>query len=488
MSRIKSLLGRSLKSPAVIYIISRYATYAMRFVISLFLAVNLGPFYLGIWGFITMIKQYIGQINFGISHSANIIASVHKNDEEYTKKILGNAFSMLIVLSGLGVLLLINSKSIGIDADNRYFFSTYMPYVCVIVALGYFNNLLTSISRLYNRVIDIAIVTSIDTVILLCIVPFLSERNLLNALVAVDLLVSVMTFLWFIVRIPIKIKLQIEWETVKLIQKKGIYLFAYLTSFSFIMLSTRYFISNNYLVEEFGFFSFSYTLASAVLMLLTSIEFLIAPKMINRLAGPNNNGQISKLLSNIRASYISLSHFLVHLIIMLFPIFLYFFPDYQSINTVFKITALAIVLQTNTFGYSGVLAARGKEKILAVIAFSTLLFNVLMLFCLVHLLKVPFYFAIVATIFAYLLYVLLIGIYGIKEIGKHVTLQTILHDVYSVKIFLPYIISLLCVFLSLPNTWFFIPFVIYIIMNFKDFRIIIETIKKVISNKNFLNI
>ena len=55
MSKLLSLIGNSLKNPAILYMLSRYGTYAIQFVNSIFIAVYMGPYYLGIWGFINLI-------------------------------------------------------------------------------------------------------------------------------------------------------------------------------------------------------------------------------------------------------------------------------------------------------------------------------------------------------------------------------------------------------------------------------------------------
>ena len=71
------------------------------------------------------------------------------------------------------------------------------------------------------------------------------------------------------------------------ILKKGLLLFLYNTCFYFIIISVRTIISGNYEVEEFGLFSFSFTLAHAVMLLLESLMFVIFPKMIGKMTGDN---------------------------------------------------------------------------------------------------------------------------------------------------------------------------------------------------------
>jgi O-antigen/teichoic acid export membrane protein len=99
MSKIFGLTKKAFINPAIFYVISRYATYIIQFVNSLFIAVYLGPYYLGIWGFINLVLGYLAQINFGIPHSVNIIVSVNKEKEEYAQKVIGNGLTMILGLS-----------------------------------------------------------------------------------------------------------------------------------------------------------------------------------------------------------------------------------------------------------------------------------------------------------------------------------------------------------------------------------------------------
>jgi hypothetical protein len=78
--------SKILKNKVTGYIASRYLTYAIQCINSLFIAVYLEPYYLGIWGFVTLILQYMNQLNLGISHSVNAIISIHKEKEWYVQK------------------------------------------------------------------------------------------------------------------------------------------------------------------------------------------------------------------------------------------------------------------------------------------------------------------------------------------------------------------------------------------------------------------
>jgi Na+-driven multidrug efflux pump len=173
---------------------------------------------------------------------------------------------------------------------------------------------------------------------------------------------------------------------------------------------------------------------------------------------------------------------------MVFPLFIYFFPDYQQASSVFKVTALTVVLYTNSFGYQGLLMARGFEKTISIIAFCALLLNIALSAFFVYAANVSFEYVIIATLITYLVYVFLLGTYGRKVLGLTSNFIATAKDTYPLRMMIPFFISFLLVVLSLPDIYFVIPFFVYSFLNFKDVLKIKEIIIKVIENPNFVDI
>ena len=487
MGRIGNLLKKGIKNPAIIYLISRYGTYIIQFINSLFIAVYLGPYYLGIWGFINLVIGYIGQLNLGISHSVNVIISIQKQEEDYVRKIIGNGISMVLCLSIVFVMFFMLNKIGILQIGNNYNFSNYIFPIAIISVLTHINALFSNIFRVYGKIHAIAINQSLYPIIVLFVIPFFREERLLWAMLITNSIAFVISFVLFLVQTPVKIKPLFEWEVFKFIQVKGWHLFIYNTSFYLILLTTKSFISSNYTVSEFGYFTFSYSLANVVLLLLNSISFLIFPKMLNRFA-TSSNEQITKILTSLRSAYISLSHLLIHFVIMVFPLFLLFFPDYSESSSVFKVTALTIVLYTNSFGYQGVLMAKGKEKLIGHIAIGALILNIILSAILVHFVNVSFNFVILSTLITYLIYVTVIGKFGMSILKMSSNFLSTIKNVYPWRMMIPFIISLLFVFLETPEWFFMVPFVLYLFLNWKEIFGLKIMFLKVVNNPNFINI
>jgi O-antigen/teichoic acid export membrane protein len=487
MEKVVKISKKIFSNKAILYVVSRYATYVIQFINSLFIAIYLGPFYLGIWGFINLVIGYISQLNFGISNSVNVIISVNKQDNAYVQKIVGNGISMIMGLSFLVMLFFLISNAANLHIGDRYHFNDYIVPVCIIAILTHLNDYFATIFRVYGKIFAIALNQSLYPVLVLFIIPFFRGESLLWAMVVINCVSFIASFILFFIQRPLSFKPLFEWNTVKYIQRRGWHLFVYNASFYLILLTTRSFISGNYSVEEFGYFTFSYSLANAVLLLLSSISFLIFPKMLNRFA-LSDNEHSQEILKTVRSAYISLSHLLIHLVIMVFPLFIYFFPDYQQASSVFKITALTVVLYTNSFGYQGLLMARGYEKNIGIIAFCALNINIILSFILVKVVHVSFEYVIVATLITYLIYVFVLGLSGRKVLGISSNFLATIKDIYPLRMMIPFFISFLMIIFSVPDIYFIIPFLLYLLLNWIDLIKIKETIIRIINDPEIINI
>ncbi|KUO62643.1 hypothetical protein APF79_04360, partial [bacterium BRH_c32] len=472
---------------AILYVISRYGTYIIQFVNSLFIAVYLGPYYLGIWGFINLVIGYISQLNLGISHSVNVIISINKQDEEYIRKIIGNGISMVLCLSIVFVMFFLLNKIGILQIGNKYNFINYIFPIAIIAVLTHINALFSNIFRVFGKIHAIAINQSLYPVIVLFVIPFFRGERLLWAMLITNSVVFFISFVLFLVQSPVNIKPLFEWKVFKFIQVKGWHLFIYNTSFHLILLSTKTFISTNYSVSEFGYFTFSYSLANVVLLLLNSISFLIFPKMLNRLA-TSSNDKINIILNNVRSAYISLSHLMIHFVVMVFPIFLIFFPAYSSTSSVFKITALTVVLYTNSFGYQGVLMAKGKEKLIGIIALCSLFLNIVLSAVLVYMMNVSFQYVILSTLVTYLIYVTVIGQFGKIILEIPFGFLSTIKEIFPIRMMIPFVLSLILVFLETPEWFFVMPFILYLILNYNETLGVKDIVLKVVNNPNFINI
>lgn len=480
------MLQKLLKNPVIGYITSRYATYAIQFINSMLIAIYLGPVYLGIWGFINLVIQYLSQLNFGIAHAVNTIASIKKHHTTYISKVIGNATLMLVGLTAVLVLLFLCNRFFNWNIGEKYNFGQFDIYVLIIAVSSYFTALFSSIFRIYGKLFEIAFSQSIFPIVLLPVILLVSRENLLDYLVYTYLITSLLSNLLFIVRFPVKVHFNLSKRLWWVIQKKGWHLFLYNSSFYLIIISTRSFISNYYTVTEFGYFTFSFSLANVILMLLTAFTFLIWPKLLNSLSQLSAEKSFA-LIKKIRSLYVSTSHLLVHLGIFLFPYFLLFFPQYRGTFEAFALIALTIVLYTNCFGYQGLLIARQKEKTVGYLSMSALALNLVLCYLLTAVFEVGFEKVILATMVSYVLYVFIMGVLGRKVLQIRFDLKECLVDIFPPAIMIPVVLSIVLLVFHVNPYAFFIPMVLYILLNYKEYYPLKETITELLVKPEKIN-
>lgn len=487
MNKYTDIIKKVSKNKVLNYVFSRYATYFIQFINSLFIAVFLGPYYLGIWGFVTLVIQYIDQINFGINHSVNAIISIHKKNVWYVEKIIGAAISMLFGLSFLLIVVFISNYLFDINIGLKYNFSTYAPMVTLIGILSYFNNLFSSIFRVYGKVLEIAINQSAFPVLTLIAIIFFRGENLLLAIVYANIIAFLFSLILYLSRVPIKLKPVYIPRLIKIIKKKGWHLFIYNTSFYLIAISTRSFISSYYKVDDFGYFTFAYSLANAISLLLGSFAFLIQPKLINRFS--NNNTEYNvQILDKLRNTYIATSHLLLYIALMAFPILLLIIPKYSISYHAFTLITLTVILYTNSFGYSGLFIAKGKEKILGYISLVSLLINIILVYILISVVKVDFSLAILGTMISYFVFIFLLTKFGRRYIQLKSDLLSCIKDAFPIKLALPFIVATILGIIKLNPFFMIIPLIIFIILNYKILISFKQELKNLIINPNITDI
>jgi len=482
---IKSLF---IKPNRVIYfVVSRYLTYGIQFLNSLLFAIYLGSYFLGVWGFFNLVIQYFLKIDFGIANSFQAIASVKKSDEKYVVSIFDSSLVLVGLLSTFVALIFFINYFFGLNIGAKYHFGEISILACLSIITNYFINLYSGLFRVFGTVFEIAFSQSCFPVLGLVLILVYHGANLIIWLTSVYFLASLISLVVFIIRSPIRLKFSFDLKLAKAIQRKGFYLFLYNAAFYLIVISTRTFISANYNVREFGYFTFAFSLSNVVLLLLQSFSFLIYPKLLNRLAHSSNENA-GNLIERVKSEYVLVSHFLVHTVILVFPLFLIFFPDYSKSLATFGLCSLSIVLYTNCFGFQGLLVAKNREKKIASFSICALLLNIILSYFLTAVIDINFAFAIISTAISYLVLIFLITRDGRKLLGLSVSITDLIKSTFPIRLLIPYIISFVFIMSGANSYYFLIPFVSFIILNFRGLLNLKKSFNEIMTNKKIINI
>lgn len=479
-----------IKNKVVGYVATRYLTLGVQFLNSILIAAILGPAYLAVWGFINLVLQYAAQLNFGIPHSLNVQLSINKDNDEVSTGLINAAVFSYLLLGVVFVLLIAGCKALGIEFGEKYNFSAYVIPVFFIAILTHFNTLFTNYFRVRNRLKEIIFFQSIiplATLVVLFVIK--DEERLISALLAVMLVGQIASTVIFLFSLDIKISFNLPKISpyMQLLLRRGFYLFIYNACFYYIIISTRSVVSAYYDVIEFGYFTFSFTLANAIMLLFDSFSFLIYPKIINRL-NQRDQKQTTAILSYIRNGYIVAIHLIMYSFILFYPLLIMLFPAYQEEFKCFALIVMSLVFYSNCFIYSSVLTANSREKQLGGIAFIILILNIALALCIALVFKWSYEYVVLATLVAYFVYNILLTIPSNGLMNIKNSFKTIFVDNFPLSLFIPFGLCLLFVVTDQPHYVYWIVFLLFLVLNFKKIKNLAAIVQRILKDPKIINI
>lgn len=483
MSKISKILNNKI----IVYMTSRYAVYGLQFITGLVIAGKLGPYYMGIYGFLQLILMYLTQINFGIPHSLNVLLVHNKENKELSDNYIGNSLLIITGMSVLVGLFYLYYRFFGIASFERYHADKFVIWICIVGILQYFNNIFTTIVRIKNKLRLLAFMQSLTILLNFVAIWIFTGETLITVLVANNVISNLISagLAFGHGCIPKPSNVQIRKEILSEILTKGFYLFLYNSCFYFIVISIRTIISTNYAIEEFGKFTFSYSVGNALLLLTGALAQIVFTKMLAKLSSKDID-EVNNALTTVRVSYMSATYFLVFLALPFFPILLHFLPKYQDAIYVLNMVALAVLINTNAYGYSTLLIARNKEKYSAIISVVSLLLNLGFALFLVKVLHVEYGLVILSIMLTYLFFTLACAFVGTKVIGQF-SWKRVFSDAFPIRLLIPYIVAILLSVYKMES-FIFVPLLVYLLINVRDIKIIIHYIRRMISNQNITDV
>lgn len=475
-----SKLIRASSNKVVLYMVTRYVVYFITFLSSMIIAAKMGPYYLGIWGFITLLIRYFHIIDLGIGNSITVLlvqnkgSQKNKDDYEMASLAILGIMSLAVLLIGLYYYLF------GISVFGKYELGNVFYFICIIAVFQYFNDYFLKVYRVKGKMFEFTFYQTILQVLTLIAVFFAREEKLVYLLVGIYLFSHLLSLFFYIHGKGISLKGRFDWKKVGDILGKGMFLFIYNFSFYMIIISTKTIIGAFYTVEEFGYFTFAYTLAQAAILLLTAFSSLIAPKLLDKFNSKDSH-VIDTTIRMVRINYVYLSHGLMYVAMTFFPVLIFFIPKYADTLEVINWASLATVLYANSFGYISFLMARNKEKVIAMNSFICFVVNVFMALFLAKVLHVGYDYVILATLFSYLLYAWLTVYCGKKELLPNVTFSIVFKEVFPIGLLFPFGCAVIVTIFNCSYLMF-IPLLIFLLINRSEIREIIMSFKKVIYN------
>jgi len=373
-NKIVSSISTLISNKNIVFISTKYLSYLISFVVGIVIANRLGVFYFGVYGFIKMLMQYLSYSNFGVNYSGLILMSQQdRNDDNFNNKILLSSLTCSIIIFAILYLVFVSYYGYFIPLlDEKYFLSNYLYYIFFIVLFKQINVIYINLFRVYNRLGLINIAFLLPCLAELVVLPFATGENLLHIVFLALAISNGIVMVIFAFSLPFKFRFIYEVKsTVKLISR-GIKLLIYNTSYYFIGLFTKSFVSKFFSVTIFSQFIFAYNISDAIMLLNNSISFLLYPSVIKQSMQLSGKALIKYLLE-IQEKYMLLANIIIIIAYMASPFLIVVTPQYSDSIPMLFILLFAQLLIANIFIMTTFLVQRKSENYLIVVGLTSLI-------------------------------------------------------------------------------------------------------------------
>ncbi|TKC56950.1 hypothetical protein FBD94_22395 [Pedobacter hiemivivus] len=388
----------------IIFTMLRYLTYGLMTIRGFVLAYYLGPYLLGIYGYLMLYQQYMSYTSFGINYSLNAeLALLTVGQKQERKSLIDSAFSGVLLISGL--LIFIGIIAYGFKLKLFPFENSY-KYAIIIVALTiltHFQQVFVNIFRVNKKLKPVIVGELVLAVGLLVVIFFFEGIELINVLFYVWGLSLLLIVLFY--KIVYSEKITVNFSKVRLLLKSGLPLLVYAFSYYLMGLMIRTLIGAFYPIEVMGYFSFANNITTAIMLGLDTVTWIIFPSIIARLADNNlSKDELQKYLVSFTNRLLVLVLIIVLLSIGSLPILFYILPKYRPIEFSLIILLMNQIVFNLGFVFVTLCIARKMHNQMALISLlSVVVSGVLSLvFCLN---KLPYIWLVISNVIGSLFFV-----------------------------------------------------------------------------------
>lgn len=352
------------------YSLIKYIALGIGFLKGMVNAKFLGPELLGILGNLTLILGYCSYLNLGVLNSMNREFVLYEDNEpNKAKEVVSTAFSYLCLIS-IGFIIL----AIGSIVVYNNTFGVYLAIIFIIAITEQFRNFYTNYFRLKNDYNMINIIEILYSIIAFIITIMLINRLEIFGVLVAMLFCGITIILLGIMKVR-EIKFKINNLILRDLIKVGIPLVIYNLGFHILTTIDRWIIIKFLDDMQLGYYTFASTMVSATLVFITSLLFLLYPKVIKSFNENQSNGIIEKVYSYTKLLEIgSVCLFLVGLICIT-PFIDIFLPLYHSSIKSYNLLVLAIILNNISYFANAYIVSNKKQKYLVYMQCVSIIMN-----------------------------------------------------------------------------------------------------------------
>lgn len=346
------------------FTVGRYLAYTLQLVRGVLIAGALGPRYLGIWGFLMLVQQYMSYTSLGLQYAVNVeLSTGNPSNVSRQSLTIGGSFAAMTIVSGVLLVAGIGVPLLTPTLFSKFQFTTFAFVVSLLAILNNYQQLFINCFRVYGR-LNLIILTEIFTAAVLLLLPLLFEQQqLLTALLIGLVLTQVITLSVFGLKadFPFKFTLKPSPQLIAL----GLPLLVYNVTFYLITDTGRIAVSVLYPVEVMGYYSLANTITNATLLGLSSVTWVVFPNLLARLKYGESIEVVESTLNLVNDLYIPSAFLLVFGVILFSPFLFVLLPQYEPTKSTLAILLLAQAILSISFAFNSLAIARSKQMMVA---------------------------------------------------------------------------------------------------------------------------
>lgn len=471
----KILIRSNKVSEFIKYSSIKYIALLIGFIKGIVNARMLDPQDYGLLGNLLLILSYLNYSNLGILYSMNreYVIYISKKDENRANKVIYTSFTSLLLISLILVIVGIYIKNI---YDNE--FGNYLFIVFIIASIDHFKLFFINYFRLIEKIEKInfiEVVNNVFSFILICItISNLKIYSVLLATFISDLIIFIYGY-----KNSNKIKLTININILLDLIKLGIPLLLYNLGFYLISTVDRMMIINYLSYENLGYYTFANQIVGGTLVFITSITFLLYPKIMTNL----NTESVAKnrILENMKlyTKYIELFCIILMIIgcIAIEPFVRIMASEYSLGIPVYRILIIGTVANQLSY-FANMFIVSNKKQIhliytQIIVIFLSIFLNKVFISINNSIISISLATLITNMIYSIIQYIIYLRLTGIKNIFiKNIVNVYLKFIIYTIFITVNNLINI-----SYCN-YIISIIIITILIYYKDFKVIFSNIYK----------
>lgn len=351
----------------VFFTMLRYITFILQIIRGFLLASSLGPFFFGVYGYITLYQQYLSYTNLGINYSVNSELALLGNIAEEKKKIIDSAFSITLIVT---IFLFLFSTIIYFYKVELFPFQNSFNYIFILfglTVLTHFQQIFVNIFRIEKKLKEIIIGEIFLSSALLVTVFFYQGISLVNAVFYVWILLLLLINLYYYSIYNNKISFNTD-RIISLL-KSGFPLLIYAFSYYLMGLILRTLVGFFYPTVIMGYFSFANNITTAVMLGLDTITWIIFPAVITRLSDENlKNLELTNYLVSFTNKIVVIVLLVVLISVLSLPLLFLILPQYNKVESSLLILLINQIVFNSAFVLISLCIARKMHKQIAIIS------------------------------------------------------------------------------------------------------------------------